>query len=94
MHVLGNIQSKHIKADPRVHEEYQRLRNATAADAAPWHELIQDSVCLSLLNVRSLSKHSIDIKHDPTLFNSDLILCSKILRLGSKFCDDAVKFHD
>ena len=29
MHILGNIQSKHITADPCVHKEYQRLRETS-----------------------------------------------------------------
>ncbi|CAB4039510.1 ATP-dependent DNA helicase PIF1 [Paramuricea clavata] len=28
LHILGEIQSKHIKANPKVHEEYERLRNS------------------------------------------------------------------
>ena len=29
LHILGNIQSKHIRANPRVHKEYERLRDAS-----------------------------------------------------------------
>ena len=28
IHVLGTLEKKHVKADPRVHEEYERLRNS------------------------------------------------------------------
>ena len=27
IHILGQMESKHVRADPRVHKEYERLRN-------------------------------------------------------------------
>ena len=36
LHILGNIQSKHIRSDPRVHKEYQRLRE-TSLDISQSH---------------------------------------------------------
>ena len=32
IHVLGKINSKHVKADPRVHKEYQRLREISKSE--------------------------------------------------------------
>ena len=26
LHILGNIEMKHVKANPKVHQEYERLR--------------------------------------------------------------------
>ena len=70
LHILGEIQSKHIKANPKVHEEYQRLRN-TCLKASTEHESCNTSVLtISLLNIRSLRKHSNDIKLHSQLFNS------------------------
>lgn len=37
LHILGNVQSKHIRADPRVHKEYQRLRE-TSLDIRQSHD--------------------------------------------------------
>ena len=30
LHILGEIQSKHIKANPKVNEEYERLRDSSS----------------------------------------------------------------
>ena len=74
IHVLGTLENKHVKADPRVHEEYGRLRNLSSLTMQT-NEAIHDNTVLTicLLNVRSLKKHSIDIKHDSNIMNSDLI---------------------
>ena len=47
VHILGNIDSKHIRADPRVHQEYQRLRDlllaAVGTQAQPTNSFENDS---------------------------------------------------
>ena len=80
LYIVGNIEKKHIQANPKVHMEYQRLRqveteNSTTHGYSPsslstnaHHKL---SICL--LNVRSLKKHSIDIKCDVNLMKSDVL---------------------
>ena len=80
LYIVANIEKKHIKANPKVHMEYQRLRqveteNSTTHGYSPsslstnaHHKL---SICL--LNVRSLKKHSIDIKCDVNLMKSDVL---------------------
>lgn len=82
--IIGTIDSKHIKADPRVHEEYKRLRATAKANITQLHQNLtteisgsNPSVYLTLLNVRSLSKHSIDVKHNPTVFNLDVLLLTE-----------------
>ena len=82
LHILGNIQSKHIKADPKVHEEYQRLRKASLHVTDTHQHALSTSennppVVITLLNIRSLRKHSIDIKHDTRIFNSDVMLLTE-----------------
>ena len=70
MHILGNIQSKHIRADPRVHKEYQRPGDTSLELNIGSQQQLENSfensqpVAITLLNVRSLRKHNIDIKHD------------------------------
>ena len=76
IHVLGTLENKHVKADPRVHEEYERLRNSsnrylTIQTNENHHDDAVLTICL--LNIRSLRKHSIDIKYDSTIMNSDII---------------------
>lgn len=79
------IQHNHVRANPKVHEEYERLRNEAAITM--WdHQMNQSEsptlLVISLLNIRSLNKHSIDIRFDSSLCNSDIIaftetLCAK-----------------
>lgn len=61
------IQHKHARANPKVHEEYERLRNVAAITMCD-HQMNQREsrtlLVISLLNIRSLNKHSIDIKFD------------------------------
>ena len=74
MHILGQIESKHVKANPKVSEEYQRLRNECKISRST--TLLPNDVnvfTISLSNIRSLKTHSIDIKFDSRLFNSDVI---------------------
>ena len=74
LYILGQIESKHVKANPKVLEEYQRLRNECTISRST--TLLPNDVnilTISLLNIRSLKKHSIDIKFDSRLFNSDVI---------------------
>ena len=72
MHILGEIQSKHVKANPKVNKEYERRSSNSVSVSTPAEK--QD-LCLtiSLLNVRSLRKHSKDIKFHSELFESDVL---------------------
>ena len=72
IYILGEIQHKHIKADPRVHNEYERLRETLPLQPQIITES-SSSLTISLLNVRSLKKHSTDVKHDSNIFNADMI---------------------
>ena len=71
LHIFGEINTKHVKADPRVHNEYDRLRGFKLEDIEDItyskKQKIQDNnsvVTLCLLNIRSLRKHSSDVKCD------------------------------
>lgn len=79
IYVLGTLEKKHVRADPRVHEEYERLRNFSSLNMQT-NENNQDNAVLTicLLNIRSLKKHSIDVKHDSNIMNSDLIAFTEI----------------
>lgn len=73
LYILGQLQAKHVKSDPRVIKEYQRMRETLPLE--PPKSLQPDPAIwtISLLNIRSLRKHSIDVKHDRNLFDSDII---------------------
>lgn len=73
LHVLGNIKMKHVKANPKVHQEYKRLREILPNTNSLSSQLSNNDVTVTLLNVRSLKKHSIDIKNDANIMNSDVI---------------------
>ncbi|CAB3998256.1 ATP-dependent DNA helicase PIF1 [Paramuricea clavata] len=73
LHILGEIQSKHIKANPKVHKEYERLRNSCLRTFTKHKSSNSSFVTISLLNMRSLRKHSNDIKLHLQLFHSDVL---------------------
>ena len=76
LHILNELNSKHVKVDSRVHDEYSRLRRLKPNDL---HEIVptnhqnNSDITLCLLNIRSLTKHSCDTKCDVNLFQSDIL---------------------
>ena len=68
---------KHVKANPKVHQEYERLREISPTTNSLFSQLqltvSNNDVTVSLLNIRSLRKHSIDIKNEANIMNSDVI---------------------
>ena len=72
---------KHVKANPKVHQEYERLREISPITNSLSSQLqltvSNNDVTVSLLNIRSLRKHSIDIKNDADIMNSDVIACTE-----------------
>lgn len=79
IYILGELKKNHVRANPKVQKEYERLRNATAQ--MPSNQIMGSTInqsdlpllTVSLLNIRSLHKHSIDVKFDSALCNSDII---------------------
>ena len=80
LYILGNIEDKLIKTNPKVHFEYQRLKQLETENSTtlgyslsllPTNAHHKLSICL--LNVRSLKKHSVDIKCDVNLMKSDVL---------------------
>ena len=75
LYIIGDLDPKHIKADERVKKEYERLNsagdvNAQVKDTLPGDE---SNYVITLLNIRSLSKHFIDLVHDNSLMKSHII---------------------
>lgn len=77
LHVIGQLENKHIRPNPKVHTEYNRLRQQ--ADTPSSSPTISDTQNLQvrLLNIRSLTKHSIDIKYDKNITNCDILALTK-----------------
>ena len=94
IHILGQIEAKHVKTDGRVHKEYERLRNISSLTMQPTNQTLQDKTILTmcLLNVRSLRKHSIDIMYDLNILNSDIIALTET-QLLPQSNDTEIKTH-
>ena len=77
LHILGNIEMKHVNGNPKVEKEYERLQKISSITSSLSSEyelaVSNTGVTVSLLNIRSLKKHSIDIRYDNNMFNSDIL---------------------
>ena len=94
LYVLGKLEHKHIKADPRVIEEYERMRNTSLLEENPNFQVQEDDpvIPIVLLNIRSLRKHSIDIKFDTKIFSCDMLLLTETQLMPSD-SDTDIKDH-
>ena len=94
LHILGKIEGKHIKANPKVNEEYERLRHSSSIFKTPANTDLSNksTLTVSLLNVRSLRKHCKDIKHHCQLFNSDILALTETQLLPGE-SDMGIKEH-
>ena len=74
LYLTGQFNEKSITADIRVTNEYERMRNHSRLiiNDGPANDE-QNSLKFCLLNIRSLKKHSIDIKMDQSLNGNNLI---------------------
>ena len=78
LHILGKIERSHVRVNSKVHEEYERLRKSNCLKMpAIVRKDKKESFVISLLNIRSLVKHSIDLKFDRNINDSDLILLTE-----------------
>ena len=71
LHILNELDSKHLKVDSRGRNEYSRLRRFKPKDVneiVPTNDHENSVITLCLLNRRSLRKLSSDIKCDVNLF--------------------------
>ena len=74
LHINGKINSKHVRADPRVTSEYERLRSlSNLQDANKQLGNVTSVITLCLLNIRSLRKHAADVRSDSNLFTSHIL---------------------
>ena len=94
LYVLGKLEHKHIKADPRVIEEYERLQNTSLLEENDSFEVQEHDpvIPIVLLNIRSLPKHSSDIKFDKKTFNCDMLLFTET-QLRTSDLDNDIQDH-
>ncbi|XP_066926174.1 uncharacterized protein [Clytia hemisphaerica] len=74
--LIGEYNKKAIRANKEAGIEYERLRKANplpkVEEFSPT-SISEEQLYISLLNVRSLKKHAVDIIHTETLMSSDLL---------------------
>ena len=63
------------RGQPKAGTGYKMLSVPVTSSLSSEHELAVSNtgVTVSLLNIRSLRKHSIDIRYDNNMFNSDIL---------------------
>ena len=96
LHIIGEIDPKHIKADPRVNKEYERLRSRDLQVCIPDFmtscAAANDSISFTLLNVRSLRKHCTDLKFDLGITCCDVLALTET-RLKPSETNEFIEEH-
>ena len=78
LYLMGKFSTKAIRCDIEATEEYNYMRENLSLKTTPNEELHNENeLKISLLNVRSLKKHAIDIKHEKSITESDLIFMTE-----------------
>jgi hypothetical protein len=90
LHILGTLESKHIRANPKVQEEYDRLCESLSLHPHITTDLCStETVSICLLNIRSFKKHSLDLSNDPILSKCDVCALTETQLLTSVSNDDS-----
>ena len=93
--LTGTYTSNAIRADPSVTKEYERLRNASVLQPAKSiNEITNESLTITLVNVRSFNKHATDISVDNTFINSDILALTETQLLPDQNSDSIESFLD
>ena len=93
MHGIGQIENKHVQTKPKVEAEYHRMRqqeNAYSNLHSSTSDAHLQNLRVCLLNIQSLTKHSIDIKHDASLTKCDILALTET-QLLPHHSDDAIR---
>ena len=80
LYLTGTFSRKSIKFDQRASNEYENMRNNSKLDRGIDDDNVRcdnSSLTFSLLNVRSLKKHSIDIKCNSSIVDSNLLFLTE-----------------
>ena len=96
LYIIGEIDPKYIRADPRVHKEYERLRSrylqACIPDIMTSCAAANDTISFSLLNVRSLRQHCTDLKFDLGITYCDVLALTET-RLKPSETNEFIEEH-
>lgn len=93
LHVTGKVENKHVRANPKVHTEYQRMKQlGNSYSSSSTNDEVNDfrNLQVCLLNILSLRKHSIDIKYDASVSNCDITALTEI-QLLPYHSDDTIR---
>lgn len=93
LHVTGKVENKHVRANPKVHTEYQRMKQlGNSYSSSSTNDEVNDfrNLKVCLLNILSLRKHSIDIKYDASVSNCDITALTEI-QLLPYHSDDTIR---
>ena len=89
LHILGTLESKHIRASPKVQEEYKRLREISTPQPQLTAPLLNnETISICVLNIRSFQKHCVDLSNDPVLSKCDVLALTETQLLTSVPNDD------
>ena len=72
LYILGPFTEDSIRANPLALVEYSRMRNESILSVEIVEDTNQESLIVTLLNVRSLNKHETDLALDERLTKSDI----------------------
>ena len=74
----GSYNRKALKVDQRATEQYDYMRkNCQFQRVEDDCSIADNSLVVTLLNVRSLTKHGIDVSYDKSIIESDIIAFSE-----------------
>jgi hypothetical protein len=84
LHILGTLENKHIRANPKVQEEYERLREISRVQPQLTLDLNdKQSVSICILKIRSFKKHCLDLSNDPSLSKCDVLALTETQLLSN-----------
>ena len=91
LYLIGEYKSSAIKADPRAIHEYERMRDESVITPnANCGMLTDNSLTITLLNVRSFPKHVIDICHSEMLLQTDVFCFTETQLLLNREITDTI----
>ena len=74
--LVGDINTKSIRADKLIETEYERLRASQNFDDSSANIISKSNehnVVITLLNIRSFKKHYLDVRHDSKIVEPDIM---------------------
>ena len=95
MYLVGKYHRNAIKINQNAKQEYERLRNEIMLTPLLLPQVTSDSLTSTLLNTRSLRKHSDDILNDMALVNNDVLCLTEAqLHLNDDISEISSKFQN